>query len=161
MQQLSRPPPIQKLCAENHMLQLNIWCYWWWAYILDTCRAKNTLIKSPCCIKLAFQIISWGRCTVKQRSVNTGFPASWHTLSPLYTLANPVTVSCFFFTCHTGTEIATIEARDADSGDFGKVTYLLDRMSSQVTDKLDHFNLFVTHTHATLQTYFHCLLSFL
>ncbi|GFG38793.1 hypothetical protein Cfor_02805 [Coptotermes formosanus] len=30
-----------------------------------------------------------------------------------------------------GTEIATIEARDADSGDFGRVTYLLDRMSSQ------------------------------
>jgi len=23
-QRLSRPPPIQKLCAENHMLQLNI-----------------------------------------------------------------------------------------------------------------------------------------
>ena len=44
---------------------------------------------------------------------------------------------CFIFvSCHTGTEIATIEARDADSGDFGKVTYLLDRMSSQVTDKL-------------------------
>lgn len=31
----------------------------------------------------------------------------------------------------TGTEIAKIEARDADSGDFGKITYLLDRMSSQ------------------------------
>jgi hypothetical protein len=40
-----------------------------------------------------------------------------------------------------GTEIATIEARDADSGDFGKVTFLLDRMSSQVTDKLDNFSL--------------------
>ena len=33
-----------------------------------TCRAKNTLIKSACCIKLAFQIISWGRCTIKQPS---------------------------------------------------------------------------------------------
>lgn len=31
-----------------------------------------------------------------------------------------------------GTEIASIEAHDADSGDYGKVTYLLDRMSSQV-----------------------------
>ena len=30
--------------------------------------AKNTLIKLPCCIKLAFQAISWGRCTVKQPS---------------------------------------------------------------------------------------------
>jgi len=30
----------------------------------------------------------------------------------------------------SGTEIGRIEARDADSGDFGKITYLLDRMSS-------------------------------
>ena len=49
---------IQKLGAENHMLQLNIQCSWWWAYVPETFRAKNTLIKSPCCIKLAFQIIS-------------------------------------------------------------------------------------------------------
>ena len=34
----------------------------------ETCRAKNTSIKLPCCIKLAFQIISRGRCTVKQPS---------------------------------------------------------------------------------------------
>jgi len=26
------------------------------------------LIKLPCCIKLALQIISWGRCTIKQTS---------------------------------------------------------------------------------------------
>ena len=56
-QRLSRPPPIQKLGAENHMPQLNVWCSWWWAYVPETCRAKNTLIKLPCCIKLAFQII--------------------------------------------------------------------------------------------------------
>ena len=30
--------------------------------------AKTTSIKLPCCIKLAFQIISRGRCTVKQTS---------------------------------------------------------------------------------------------
>lgn len=30
-----------------------------------------------------------------------------------------------------GTEIAKIEARDADSGEFGRITYLLDRISSQ------------------------------
>jgi len=30
--------------------------------------AKNTSIKLPCCIKLAFHFISWGRCTVKQPS---------------------------------------------------------------------------------------------
>ena len=57
-QRLSRPPPIQKLGAENHMLQLNIQCSWWWAYVPETCRAKNTSIKLPCCIKLAFHIIT-------------------------------------------------------------------------------------------------------
>ncbi|XP_066601612.1 cadherin-23 [Prorops nasuta] len=30
-----------------------------------------------------------------------------------------------------GTEIIVIQAKDADSGDYGKITYLLDRMSSQ------------------------------
>ena len=58
-QRLSRPPPIQKLGAENRMLRLNVWCSWWWAYIPEVCRGKNTLIKLPCCIELAFQIISW------------------------------------------------------------------------------------------------------
>ena len=65
-QWLSRPPPFQILGAENHMLQLNIECSWWWAYAPETCQAKNTLIKLPCCINLAFQVITWGRCTVKQ-----------------------------------------------------------------------------------------------
>lgn len=32
-----------------------------------------------------------------------------------------------------GTEVATIQARDPDSGDYGKITYLLDRMSSQAS----------------------------
>jgi len=56
---LSRPPPIQKLGAENHMLQLNIQFSWWWAYVPETRRAKNTLIKLPCSIKLAFQVTSY------------------------------------------------------------------------------------------------------
>ena len=64
-QRLSRPPPIQKLGAENHMLQLNIWCSWWWACVPEACQAKNTLIKLPCCIKLTFQINSRARCMVK------------------------------------------------------------------------------------------------
>ena len=38
------------------------------AYAPETCRAKNTSIKLPCCIKLAFNIISWARCAVKQPS---------------------------------------------------------------------------------------------
>jgi len=29
-----------------------------WAYVRETCRAKNISIKLPCCIKLAFNIIS-------------------------------------------------------------------------------------------------------
>jgi len=37
-------------------------------HVPETCRAENTSIKLPCCIKLAFHIISWGRCTVKQPS---------------------------------------------------------------------------------------------
>ena len=37
-----------------------------------TCRVKNTLIKLPCCIKLAVQIISRGRYTVKQPPKRTG-----------------------------------------------------------------------------------------
>ena len=44
--------------AGNHMMQLNLQCAWWWAYVPETCRAKNSLIKLPCCIKLAFQVIS-------------------------------------------------------------------------------------------------------
>jgi len=43
-QRLSRPPTIYKLGAENHMLQLNIHCCWWWAYVPETCRAKETSI---------------------------------------------------------------------------------------------------------------------
>ena len=39
------------------VLQLYIQCSWWWAYVPEICRAKNTLIKLPCCIKLAFQVI--------------------------------------------------------------------------------------------------------
>lgn len=34
-----------------------------------------------------------------------------------------------------GTEITVIQAADSDSGDYGKITYLLDRMSSQVKYK--------------------------
>lgn len=36
-----------------------------------------------------------------------------------------------------GEEVANIEAHDADSGDFGKITYLLDRISSQGKFSLD------------------------
>jgi hypothetical protein len=36
-----------------------------------------------------------------------------------------------------GRQVAIIEARDADSGEFGKITYLLDRISSQGKFSLD------------------------
>ena len=55
--------PFKKIGAENRTLQLNIWCSWWWAFVPETCWAKNTSIKLPCCIKLAFQIISLKMCT--------------------------------------------------------------------------------------------------
>lgn len=46
-----------------------------------------------------------------------------------------------------GTEIAVIMARDADSDDYGKITYLLDRMSAQVNIShyypFDFFSLYI------------------
>ena len=50
--------PSKNSVQKTICLQLNVWCSWWWAYVPETCRVKNTLIKLPCCIKLAFQIIS-------------------------------------------------------------------------------------------------------
>uniref|UniRef100_A0A6P7FSK3 Cadherin-23 n=1 Tax=Diabrotica virgifera virgifera TaxID=50390 RepID=A0A6P7FSK3_DIAVI len=38
---------------------------------------------------------------------------------------------------HVGTEIARVKAADADSGEYGKITYLLDRLSSQGKFTLD------------------------
>lgn len=32
-----------------------------------------------------------------------------------------------------GQQIAVLKSRDADAGEFGKITYLLDRISSQVS----------------------------
>jgi len=37
------------------------------------------------------------------------------------------------YNSYTGSSVAIITAMDADSGDFGKITYLLDRLSSQVS----------------------------
>ena len=39
--------------------------------VMGVCT-RNMSIKLPCCIKLAFHIISWGRCTVKQPSNHIG-----------------------------------------------------------------------------------------
>jgi len=40
--------------ATQHLILLMM------GYVPETCRAKNTLIKLPCCMKLAFHIISSG-----------------------------------------------------------------------------------------------------
>lgn len=40
-----------------------------------------------------------------------------------------------------GTEVANIQANDPDSGDYGKITYLLDRMSSQVSRNIINHSL--------------------
>jgi len=43
---------------------------------------QGNFINVPCCIKLAVQIISWGRCTVKQTSghlLSSGTP--WRAYS--------------------------------------------------------------------------------
>ena len=45
--------------ATHHLMLMMV-------YVPETYRAKNTSIKLPSCIKLAFHIISWGRC----RSIN-------------------------------------------------------------------------------------------
>jgi len=42
----------------THAAAFNIQCSWWWAYVPETCLAKNILRKVPCCIKLAFQVSS-------------------------------------------------------------------------------------------------------
>ena len=47
-----------KTRCRNRMLQLNIWCSWWWPYVPETCRAKNTSIKLPWCMQLECHIIS-------------------------------------------------------------------------------------------------------
>jgi len=64
---------------EHQTLSCSIWfsapSFWMGGGLESRCvgrvcakRARNTLIKLPCCIKLAFKIISWGRCKVKQPS---------------------------------------------------------------------------------------------
>ena len=58
---------VRMVVCTVRMVTCDSWCSWWWAYVHETCRAKNTSIKLPCCIKLAFHIVSWGRCTVKQQ----------------------------------------------------------------------------------------------
>ena len=57
----------------KNSVQKTICCSWWWAYVPETCRAKNTSIKLPSCIKLAFHFISLLSTPVKEcRSQGSG-----------------------------------------------------------------------------------------
>jgi len=66
---------------EHQILSCSIWfsapSFWMGGGLESRCvgrvcvadiAVRTALIKLPCCIKMAFQIISWGRCTVKQPS---------------------------------------------------------------------------------------------
>ena len=71
-ERLSRPPPIKKLGAENHMLQLNIWCSWWWTCVPEICRAKNTLIKLIVASSWHFKLLHFLRTSRDYRGSRRG-----------------------------------------------------------------------------------------
>ncbi|KAK0092521.1 hypothetical protein PV326_001229 [Microctonus aethiopoides] len=89
--------------------------------------------------KIDRELYSWLNLTV--RATDSGIPPR-SSLSEVYIQVldendnNPYFISdinniTVLENSKIGTEIAVIEARDPDSGDYGKITYLLDRMSSQ------------------------------
>jgi len=71
------------LTSQDHHPSTNsvhetICCSWWWEYVPETCRAKNTSIKLPSCIKFAFHFISWGRCRSNNPHCNERFGSAIH-----------------------------------------------------------------------------------
>lgn len=89
--------------------------------------------------KIDREMFSWLNLTV--RATDSGIPPR-SSLSDVYVQVldendnNPYFISdisniTVLENSKVGTQIAVIEARDPDSGDYGKITYLLDRMSSQ------------------------------
>ncbi|KZC14307.1 Cadherin-23 [Dufourea novaeangliae] len=91
--------------------------------------------------KIDRELYSWLNLTV--RAIDSGIP-SRSSLSEVYVQVldendnNPYFVTdisnlTVMENSKIGTEIAVIQAEDPDSGDYGKITYLLDRMSSQGT----------------------------
>jgi len=72
-------------------------------------RAKNTSIKLPSCMKLAFHFISWGRCTIKQHS-------NWDCLSMVlgwteHTKPNVRQMHCYCDRLHSGVWQRSVEER--------------------------------------------------
>ena len=95
--------PLRRSCvrcgwcrAANHMPQLSSW---WWAYAPETCRTKNTSIKLPCCIKLAFHIISYSTMSILLSGVLIGTHDGPASQSELITGIN--SYLCIL-QCHTG-----------------------------------------------------------
>ncbi|KAG5318093.1 CAD86 protein, partial [Pseudoatta argentina] len=91
--------------------------------------------------KIDREMYSWLNLTVK--ATDSGIPPR-SSLSEVYVQVldendnNPYFVSnisnvTVMENSKIGTEIAVIQAADSDSGDYGKITYLLDRISSQGT----------------------------
>ncbi|XP_018347185.1 PREDICTED: cadherin-23 [Trachymyrmex septentrionalis] len=91
--------------------------------------------------KIDREMYSWLNLTVK--ATDSGVPPR-SSLSEVYVQVldendnNPYFVSnisnvTVMENSKIGTEIAVIQAADSDSGDYGKITYLLDRISSQGT----------------------------
>ncbi|XP_018055353.1 PREDICTED: uncharacterized protein LOC108691909 [Atta colombica] len=91
--------------------------------------------------KIDREMYSWLNLTVK--ATDSGIPPR-SSLSEVYVQVldendnNPYFVSnisnvTVMENSKIGTEIAVIQATDSDSGDYGKITYLLDRISSQGT----------------------------
>ncbi|XP_068632323.1 cadherin-23 [Battus philenor] len=89
--------------------------------------------------RIDHEMYSWINVTVK--AVDSGVPPRYSVVDLLIQVLdendnNPIfETSNFEFRVPEdilpGTAIANIVARDADSGEFGKITYLLDRMSTQ------------------------------
>ncbi|XP_047019108.1 cadherin-23 [Helicoverpa zea] len=89
--------------------------------------------------KIDHEVYPWINLTVK--AVDSGVPPRYSVVDLFIQVLdendnNPVFESSSFEyrvkeDVEPGTTIANILARDADSGEFGKITYLLDRMSTQ------------------------------
>ncbi|KAJ0175756.1 hypothetical protein K1T71_008915 [Dendrolimus kikuchii] len=89
--------------------------------------------------KIDHEIYPWINLTVK--AVDSGVPPRYSVVDLFIQVLdendnNPIFESTIFEyrvreDVEPGTIVSTISARDADSGEYGKITYLLDRMSTQ------------------------------
>lgn len=89
--------------------------------------------------KIDHEIFQWLNFTVRAR--DSGYPQRSSLADVFVQVLDENDNSPYFITEFqnlsiyenqpVGTQIAVIEAEDADSGDFGKITFLIDRLSSQ------------------------------